>query len=294
MNCRGVVISRVFQQLYFPIKLEPSGSKVLRIEIPNFCHDHHPFRKPFHPKRLLEQWLMPFFADLIDMVDIIKEEETEDKEFEEEVEKLSAEEKEMLEQKLAEEKKEVMERCQKEALEKQKEREATMGELLRSKGFLWLATSNDIKGAWQQAGNVLRIKGESQWMCIQPDLWEGSPLEPIVRKDMLKETGEEWEYKDRRQEIVFIGHGMKREAIQKILDQCLLTDEEMALGPEKWKETMEEFDTIELELEEDEEEECPDEECEDEACDKQEDAKETVMKRKNTLDDQEGAKRVKA
>ena len=228
------------------------------------------------------------------MVDIIKEEETEDIEFEEEVEKLSTEEKEMLEQKLAEEKKEVMERCQKEALEKQKEREATMGELLRSKGFLWLATSNDIKGAWQQAGNVLRIKGESQWMCIQPDLWEGSPLEPIVRKDMLKETGEEWEYKDRRQEIVFIGHGMKREAIQKILDQCLLTDEEMALGPEKWKETMEEFDTIELELEEDEEEECPDKECEDEACDKQEDAKEMVMKRKMTSDDQEGAKRVKA
>ena len=64
---------------------------------------------------------------------------------------------------------------------------------------------------------------------------------------------------------------MKRDVIQKILDECLLTDEEFALGPEKWKETMEEFDSIELELEEHEEEECEDEDCEDEECEKQDD-----------------------
>ena len=104
---------------------------------------------------------------------------------------------------------------------------------------------------------------------------------------MQKESGEEWEYKDRRQEIVFIGHGMKREVIQKILDECLLTDKEMALGPEMWQETMEEFDTINLELEDDEEdeedEECEDEDCEDEKCDKKDDKENN----KENLDDNE-------
>merc|ERR1712077_182663 len=102
-----------------------------------------------------------------------------------------------------------------------------------------------------------------KWMCLKPDIWEGTSAEPLIRKDMQKENGEEYEYKDRRQEVVFIGHKMNQNAIEKILDECLLTDEEMALGPEKWKETMEEFDTIELELEEDEDDE-EDEECEDE------------------------------
>ena len=96
-------------------------------------------------------------------------------------------------------------------------------------------------------------------------------------QDMQKENGEEWEYKDRRQEIVFIGHGMKCDSIRKILDECLLTDKEMALGPEMWKETMEEFDNIKLNLDEfegeenEKEDECIDEDCEDVKCNEKED-----------------------
>ena len=96
-------------------------------------------------------------------------------------------------------------------------------------------------------------------MCLMPQFWEGTKSEPLVRRDMETPDGEEYEYKDRRQEIVFIGHRMNRVAIQSILDSCLLTDEEMALGPDQWRETMGHLDTIQLELpgpeDEDEEEE---------------------------------------
>ena len=65
---------------------------------------------------------------------------------------------------------------------------------------------------------------------------------------MQNEHGEYFPYKDRRQEIVFIGHMMNKEAIESILNECLLTDEEMALGPEKWKEAMDEYDVFQLKL----------------------------------------------
>ena len=111
-------------------------------------------------------------------------------------------------------------------------------------------------------------------MCLMPQFWEGTKSEPLVRADMTKADGSEYKYQDRRQEIVFIGHGMNRDAIQSLLDECLLTDEEMALGPEQWKETMEHLDQIQLTLiddddeEEEEDEECQDKDCEDKKCEK--------------------------
>merc|ERR1712079_941676 len=78
-------------------------------------------RKPFHPKRLNELMLAPFFATPIDV------------EEEEEIEEMSEEEKKMVEEvkkKVDKEKQMALDKLQAEALEKQKERNEVMGELL--------------------------------------------------------------------------------------------------------------------------------------------------------------------
>ena len=117
------------------------------------------------------------------------------------------------------------------------------------KGFVWIATTHDIMGGWQQAGNVLRIEGESKWMCDMREMWEDNPeVAKFVEKNTKRTNGEEWEYQDRRQELVFIGQGLKHERIQETLDRCLLNCEEMALGPERWKESMDGFDHVRLSL----------------------------------------------
>ena len=104
-------------------------------------------------------------------------------------------------------------------------------------------------GGWQQAGNVIRLEGENYWMCEQREEWEHSPeLARLVARDMRRPGGGDWPHGDRRQELVFIGQGLDQEFIQTRLDQCLLTDAEMALGPEQWRETMAECDNIQLEL----------------------------------------------
>jgi len=191
-------------------------------------------RRPFHPGRLYDQFLDPFF--------ILRYKEVEGQEEEGYLEKL-----------------------QKEALAKQAKRIELMGELLRSKGFIWIASSNYVLGGLQQAGNILRLEAQGPWLCEYPEMWKGSPSEALIYKDMCDEKGEEYPYMDRRQELVFIGHKLNHLAIQKSLDDCLLNDEEMALGPEKWEETMSAEDKIQLILEDyDSEEEEEDEEDENE------------------------------
>ena len=46
---------------------------------------------------------------------------------------------------------------------------------------------------------------------------------------------QDYPYGDRCQELVFIGKDLKHRVMQRILDTCLLTDEEMALGERAWQ-----------------------------------------------------------
>jgi G3E family GTPase len=102
--------------------------------------------------------------------------------------------------------------------------------VLRSKGFFWLATRPFQFGEWSQAGGMLTIGCGGPWFAEVPD--EAWPEDPDVRKSIENDFQEPWG--DRRQEIVFIGEGINTELITKLLDKCLLDDDDMS----KWAKIM--------------------------------------------------------
>ena len=114
--------------------------------------------------------------------------------------------------------------------------------ILRSKGFLWLATRNEVIGQWSQAGGLSRLEPSGMWWAaVPPEEWPDDPEERAeVEKDWLPEFG------DRMQQIVFIGIGMDRDVLTQQLDACLLTDREMDLGPTGWRELSDPFDEWEI------------------------------------------------
>jgi G3E family GTPase len=104
------------------------------------------------------------------------------------------------------------------------------GNVLRSKGWFWLASRPDAAGEWSQAGGIVRHGPAGIWWAAAPRAhW---PQDPEYRARIEAEF--EGEYGDRRQELVFIGQHLEPDAIRAILDACLLTDAEMAAGPRAW------------------------------------------------------------
>ncbi|EGV31639.1 cobalamin synthesis protein P47K [Thiorhodococcus drewsii AZ1] len=105
------------------------------------------------------------------------------------------------------------------------------GNVLRSKGFFWLASRPDAAGEWSQAGGIVRHGPAGIWWAAAPR--EHWPTDPEYLARIEAEF--DGEYGDRRQEIVFIGQNLQPERTREILDGCLLSEEEMAAGPRAWK-----------------------------------------------------------
>lgn len=111
--------------------------------------------------------------------------------------------------------------------------------VMRSKGLFWLATRMHESGLWSQAGTACSHQSGGRWWASLPDgEWpEDDAVREAVRTDFRGPYG------DRRQELVFIGQGLDEKALRKRLDQCLLDEHEMRMGPLGWSQLPDPFPT---------------------------------------------------
>ncbi|WP_434570638.1 zinc metallochaperone GTPase ZigA [Pseudomonas sp. Z3-8] len=113
----------------------------------------------------------------------------------------------------------------------------TNGTLLRSKGFFWLASKHEEAGSWSQAGGLMRHGFAGRWWRFVPKSQWPQDEESIaaIMKSWLEASG------DCRQELVFIGQNIDFALLATELDACLLTDAEMSLGIERWRQLPDPF-----------------------------------------------------
>lgn len=107
--------------------------------------------------------------------------------------------------------------------------------VLRSKGFFWLATRNDVAGSLSQAGGVCRHGPAGMWWAAQPrGEWpDDDELAAEIAADWFG-AADDPTIGDRRQELVLIGVALDAEHWRAKFDACLLTEDEYARGPRSW------------------------------------------------------------
>ena len=106
-----------------------------------------------------------------------------------------------------------------------------MHSLIRSKGFIWLSNSHMQIFYWALAGRHFELKQYATWWGAVPR--EEWPTEEKEVAEILKDFAEDG-MGDRRQELVFIGVNVDREAITALLDGCLLSDSELLAYNQHW------------------------------------------------------------
>lgn len=105
------------------------------------------------------------------------------------------------------------------------------GKLIRSKGYFWLATRPQFAGQWNQAGGIARYGfGGMFWKAVPKEQWP-------TDQEYLDSIEKQWvePFGDMRQELVFIGQNLDQDEIKRVLDDCLLSEEELLLGKEYWE-----------------------------------------------------------
>lgn len=220
-------------------------------------------RRPFHPKRLFDLVVRYFMVlEYGHEADEDDEDEGDDDDVNEETESrmdsagnddaAASESDRAKGGSGADDDKRLQERVIRERLAAKKA--SAFANVFRSKGFFWLATRPDMMGEWAQAGTILSVKPMQAWYASMPP---GTVDESAEAKDgaaMDVAETEEWRkvfataedcggdaeeaelVGDRRQELVFIGDlssavagvAVPRDELIRLLDACLVTDDEWA------------------------------------------------------------------
>jgi G3E family GTPase len=100
--------------------------------------------------------------------------------------------------------------------------------VIRAKGHFWIASRPNWAAEFSLAGAVSSVAPLGGWWASVPK--ERWPTHP----DALAEVASKWQepWGDRRQELVFIGHGMDEAAIRARLDAALIPA--TAFTPDAW------------------------------------------------------------
>lgn len=114
-----------------------------------------------------------------------------------------------------------------------------MSDVVRSKGFFWLATRPSFAGSWSQAGGVSRQGLAGMWWASVPEeRWPvDSASREVIMANWIDGIG------DARQELVFIGIDMDEAALRSKLQAALLSDHELAQGPDGWMKFSDPFES---------------------------------------------------
>ncbi len=115
--------------------------------------------------------------------------------------------------------------------------------VMRSKGIFWLATRMNESGLWSQAGAACSHQSAGRWWTVVPEAaWpDDDQVRAAIRSEFRGPFG------DRRQELVIIGRNLDEEELRAQLDDCLLDDHEMRIGPVSWTQLPDPFPTWESE-----------------------------------------------
>ncbi|GAY10247.1 ribosome hibernation factor-recruiting GTPase MRF [Pseudonocardia sp. N23] len=103
--------------------------------------------------------------------------------------------------------------------------------VVRTRGRVWLATRPADVLWLESAGGGLQIGHAGSWLAdTGPDVWEAADPQRVA----LAAAGWDERFGDRAQDVVVLSDGARSEPIDAALHAALLTDDELAGGPDSW------------------------------------------------------------